>query len=147
MARSSGQHVSPHAKRVARVLRLNRLLHDHLGRAKVCDLCDELGISRRTLQRDLSILRTAGEDIDYVQCEKCYRIAVRNAVGAAAPTARELGAFIAVMRGAVAEAGSDFESSLQAFGAKVQDMLAPELQAIMPEAEEWSRRFEEAACK
>ena len=64
-----------------------------------------------------------------------------------AMTAKELGAFLAVMRGAVVEAGSDFESSLQAFGAKVQSMLAPDLQAIMPGVDEWSRRFEEAARK
>lgn len=145
MAKSSGQNPSSRLPRVARVVRLNRLLREHLGAAKACELRDELGVSKRTLQRDIRALRDAGEAVDYLRSKASYRLSVPTAAMIGVLTAKELGAFLAVTDGAVPQPGSELESAARIGRAKLRNMLATDFQPVKAEAEEWRRKFKEAS--
>ncbi|MCZ6815347.1 MAG: HTH domain-containing protein [Planctomycetota bacterium] len=132
-------------ERVTRVLQLDILLRERPQALSAGRLCAELGVSRRTLRRDLTVLRRAGESVGYKRAEGGYRISVPTAQAAAVLSARELGALLAIARGAVPNSGSEFELGLRAASEKLRSALESEFAETLPEIEKWRRAFTQDA--
>ena len=98
-------------------------------------------MSRRTLRRDLTVLRRAGESVGYKRAEGGYRISVPTAQAAAVLGAKEFGALLAVARGAAPNSGSEFELTLRAVSEKLSRVLESEFAEALPEIEKWRRAF------
>lgn len=137
-----GRHpASRLVKRVTRVVQLDILLREHPQALSTRRLCTELGVSRRTLRRDLTVLRRAGENVGYVRTEGGYRISVPTAQIAAVLRAKEFGALLAVARGAAPNSGSEFEKALRDVSEKLSRQLESEFAAALPEIEKWCLAF------
>ena len=128
-------------ERVTRVIHLDILLREHPQALSTRRLCTELGVSRRTLRRDLTVLRRAGENVGYVRTEGGYRISVPTAQIAAVLGAKEFGALLAVARGAAPNSGSEFEKALRDVSEKLSRQLESEFADSLPEIEKWRRAF------
>lgn len=143
MPRSSERDVSRMVERVTRVVRLNLFLRENAGTVETDRLCKRLGVSRRTLQRDLNILRAAGEDIDYLQAERGYRMSVPAAAVAAGLCAKELAAVLIALDDALRDGDSEFEETVQAARTKLRGVLDVDFPSVVGEVEKWSRELKE----
>ncbi len=128
-------------ERVTRVVQLDILLRERPQALSTRRLCTELGVSRRTLRRDLTVLRRAGENVGYKRTEGGYRISVPTAQAAAVLSAREFGALLAVAGGAVPNSASEFELALRAASEKLSSALESEFAETLPQIHKWRRAF------
>lgn len=141
-----GRHpASRMVERVTRVVHLDILLREHPQALSTRRLCTELGVSKRTLRRDLTVLRRAGENVGYVRTEGGYRISVPTAQIAAVLSAKEFGALLAVASGTAPNSGSEFELALRSVSEKIGRVLESEFAEALPEIEKWRRAFTQDA--
>ena len=135
------QDVSQLVDRVTRIVRLNLVLREHAGAVETDRLCRQLGVSKRTLQRDVSVLRAAGESIDYLRGEKGYRMALPAAAAVEVLCVKEIAAILTALDGAARDGDSEFDEFALSAGAKLRGVLEADFPSIVSEVEKWSRAF------
>ncbi len=128
--------------RLIRILRLDDILRER-GGASAKELCTELSVSIRTLQRDIEMLRGAGDKLDYSGKEKVYRVSEHGSLAAELLTAREFAGILAALEGLVPSKGSDFEAARRAIAAKLRDFLGKELPSALPQIEGIMEEFKQ----
>ena len=142
MASDSAQRdVSRLVDRLTRIVRLNLVLREHAGAVETDRLCSQLGVSKRTLQRDVSVLRAAGENIDYLRAEKGYRMALPAAAAVEVLCVKEVAAILTALDGAARDGDAEFDEFALSARAKLRGVLEADFPSIVSEVEKWSRAF------
>lgn len=110
-------------------------------------LCKELSVSKRTLHRDINILRQAGVQIEYSQRDKGYFVTSLGPVLGEILTVREVAALFTCLDGYFPFPGSAFEGALEAAKAKLKAYLLGEHQSVRPAMDETIQDFKEKQSK
>jgi predicted DNA-binding transcriptional regulator YafY len=116
-------------------------LREDAGTVEPDRLCKRLGVSKRTLQRDLNVLRAAGEDIDYLRAERGYRTSVPAAAVAVGLCTKELAVVLIALDKVAREGDSELEETALAAQTKVRGVLEVVFPSIVGEVEKWTREL------
>ena len=130
-------------ERVARLLKLSTLLQKSPGTMGAASLCKALDISKRTLHRDIFILRRAGVQIDYSHRDKGYFVTTLGPVLGEILTVREVAALFTCLDGYLPRSGSTFENALEAATSKLKTSLLREHQSVKPAMEKAIQDFKQ----
>jgi predicted DNA-binding transcriptional regulator YafY len=128
-------------ERLSRLLRLNRLLQQRGGRASSNHLCQELRVSPRTLQRDISALRESGETVEYSKKHNRYRTAAAGETLLERLTLKQLAALLARLEGHVPTRGSDFDVACSHAGQAIREFLEKQHATTMRAMQPYLRIF------
>ena len=120
--------------RIARLLRLDLMLRDS-RQPNSSHLCQELQISRRTLQRDIAVLRAAGDRIRYSKREDGYRAAESACILAELLTPKQMATVQALLDGLIPRPGSEFDEVRKIAAAKLRRFLADEFPTMTKDME------------
>ena len=130
-------------ERVARILKLGTLLQKSPGTMGATSLCKALDISKRTLHRDIFILRRAGVQIDYSHRDRGYFVTTLGPVLGEILTVREVAALFTCLDGDLPKPGTTFENALEAAKSKLKTSLLGEHQSVKPVMEKTIQDFKE----